>query len=289
VAVTAAGQEHPIMQLGADPAGNDKRWAAVPALAAISPLGGAKPGASVLAVTGGPGGTPRALIAVQRFGDGRSMVFTGEASWRWRMLLPSSDQSYERFWRQAVRWLAQSAPEPVTLTLPPTPAPGDAIPVQIAARDRAYAMRADAIVNLSVTSPSGRVESVRADPWPAQGGQFRAAVRANEPGIYRVSVDARQGQTQLGSSIGTMLVGGVDPEMTDPRLNADTLQRVARASGGAVLEAGDTRGLLDRLNAVAPAALLALRQDLWHTGWSFAILAGLLVAEWLTRRKWGLR
>jgi hypothetical protein len=277
------------MQLGADPVGNDKRGGTVPTLASVSPLGGAKPGASVLAVTGGPGGTPRALIAVQRFGDGRSMLFTGEASWRWRMLLPSSDQSYERFWRQAVRWLAQSAPEPVTLTLPAAPAPGDGIPVQIAARDRAYAMRADAIVSVSVTSPSGRVESVRADPSPLQGGQFRAAVRASEPGIYRVSVDARQGQTPLGSSVGTMLVGGVDAEMTDPRLNEDTLRRVASASGGAVLAAGDTAGLLDRLNTTAPAALLALRKDLWHAGWSFAILAGLLAAEWLTRRAWGLR
>ena len=289
VALTPAGEDHPVMQLGGDAAANEKRWASVPTLASVSPLGGAKPGASVLAVTGGPGGTPRALIAVQRFGDGRSMVFTGEASWRWRMLLPSSDQSYERFWRQAVRWLAQSAPDPVTLTLPPAPATGDGIPVQIAARDRSYAMRADATVNVSVTSPSGRVESVRADPWPSQGGRFRAAVRANEPGIYRVSVDARQGQTPLGSPVATMLVGGVDAEMTDPRLNEDTLRRIARASGGAVLAVGDTRGLLDRLTAAAPAALLALRKDLWHTGWSFAILAGLLASEWLLRRRWGLR
>jgi hypothetical protein len=77
--------------------------------------------------------------------------------------------------------------------------------------------------------------------------------------------------------------------MTDPRLNEDTLQRVARASGGAVLAAGDIAGLMDRLNAGTPAALLAVRRDLWHTGWSFAILAGLLAAEWLTRRRWGLR
>jgi len=110
-----------------------------------------------------------------------------------------------------------------------------------------------------------------------------------EPGIYRVSVDARQGQTSLGSSLGTMLVGGVDPEMTDPRLNEDTLQRVARASRGAVIPAGDINALLARLDESAPAALLALRKDLWHTGWSFAILAGLLAAEWLTRRRWGLR
>jgi hypothetical protein len=64
---------------------------------------------------------------------------------------------------------------------------------------------------------------------------------------------------------------------------------VARASGGALLAAGDTRGLLSRLQASIPATLLAQRRDLWHTGWSFAILAGLLVAEWLLRRASGLR
>ena len=277
------------MQLGATPAENDKRWAAVPALAAISPLGPAKPGASVLAVTGGPGGAARALIAVQRFGDGRAMVFTGEASWRWRMMLPTSDQSYERFWRQAVRWLAQNAPEPVTIALPAAPAPAEAVPVTIAARDAGYTPRADAIVDIRVTAPSGRIETVPAVPVASQGGQFRASVRATEPGVYRISVDARQGQTSLGTSTGTMLVGGVDPEMSDPRVNEDTLQRGARASGGAVLTAGETSALLERLSAAAPAAVLALRRDLRHTGWSFGILAALLAAEWLTRRAWGLR
>ena len=288
VALTAAGSDHPVMQLAGDAADNDTRWDAVPALASVAPLGPPKPGASVLAVTGGPGGSPRALIAVQRFGEGRTMIFTGEASWRWRMQLPTSDQSYERFWRQAARWLAQAAPDPVRLTLPVAPAAGDGIAVMIAARDRGYAPRSDATVNVSVTSPSGRVESVRAEPLPAQG-QFRAAVNAPEPGIYRVAVDARQGQTALGSSTGTLLVGGVDPEMVDPRLNEDTLQRIARASGGAVIAAGDTRALLDRLDESAPAAVYALRKDLWNTGWSFAILVGLLAAEWLTRRRWGLR
>jgi RNA polymerase sigma factor (sigma-70 family) len=43
-------------------------------------------------------------VLLQRFGRGRSMVFAGEASWRWRMLQSSTDRSYEFFWRQAARF-----------------------------------------------------------------------------------------------------------------------------------------------------------------------------------------
>ena len=68
------------------------------------------------------GNAPGAASPIQRFGEGRSMVFTGEASWRWRTLLPTSDQSSERFWRQAARWLGQAAPDPVSLVLPAAPA-----------------------------------------------------------------------------------------------------------------------------------------------------------------------
>jgi uncharacterized membrane protein len=291
VGLTAAGAAHPIMQLAATPEATGKKWADMPALASVSPLGGPRPGATVLAVTGGPGGTPRALVAVQRFGDGRSMIFTGEASWRWRMGLASQDTSYERFWRQAVRWLAQAAPDPVTLTLPAVAAPGDAIPVAVAARDAVYAPRRDALVDVRMTAPSGRVETVRAEAQGAAGG-FVATLHAPEPGVYRVAADAHAGATALGSSNATLLVGGVDPEMVDPRLNEDTLRRVAAASGGRLLAADarvDTAALLAALDAHAPAAAMTTRRDLWHTGWSFAVLAGLLAAEWLLRRASGLR
>jgi hypothetical protein len=86
-----------------------------------------------------------------------------------------------------------------------------------------------------------------------------------------------------------MLVGGADPEMTDPRLNQRVLQRVALASGGRVLEPGRTAELMNDLRAGLPAAALRVRRDLWHSGWSFAAIIMLLAVEWLTRRRWGLR
>ena len=175
------------------------------------------------------------------------------------------------------------------MTLPAAPAAGDGADHHRRARQGLRAAR-DAIVDVRVTSPDGHVDTVRGEAVPSQPGRFRASTRACESGIYRIAVDARQGQTLLGSTGATMLVGGVDPEMTDPRLNEDTLQRVARGSGGRRHRRRLTsRRCSSASRRGAPAAALAVRHDLWNTGWSFALLAGLLAAEWLTRRDWGLR
>lgn len=292
VALTAAGEFHPVMQLGAGLDDTRKRWDGTPSLASTVPLGGPRPGASVLAVTSGAGGVARALVAVQRFGEGRSMVFTGEGAWRWRMLLPSSDKSYDTFWRQAVRWLAVAATDPLAVTLPAGGSPGDMLPVRVAVRDAAFVSQSDATVDVQVTSPEGRVQSVRATLGREdgeEGGVYVGRFRADAPGVYRIRANAVRGSAALGSAAAAVLVGGSDPEMSDPRLNTQVLQRLALASGGQVLTRGDSAALLDRLREGSPAARLAITRDLWHTGWSFAAIVILLGAEWILRRRWGLR
>ena len=294
VSLTPAGEGHPVMQLGAVAAETRKRWEAVPALASIAPLGGPRPGASVLAVTTGPGGAPRALVAVQRYGAGRSMIFAGEAAWRWRMLLPASDRSYDTFWRQAVRWLATAAPEPLSISVPAAASTGDVLPIGITVRTPEFAPVRDATVDLRITAPDGRLEQVRAakdvDSDSDDGdGRYVARYRASAPGVYRATAEARRARQAAGTGTASFLVGGVDSEMTDPRVNERLLQRMAAASGGSMvtLPAGPT--LVDALRAAAPAAALSVSRDLWHTGWSFSVILVLLAVEWLVRRRFGLR
>lgn len=290
VTLTPAGESHPVMQLGTDPEQVRKRWDAAPALASAIPLGGPRPGASVLAVTGGAGGTARALVAVQRYGEGRAMVFTGEASWRWRMLLPSSDRSYDTFWRQAVRWLAIGSTEPIAIAAPPGGSAGDTLPVRIAVRNAAFVAQRDATVDLRVTAPDGRTQVVRADAVPGDpAGGYVARITPGSTGVFRLTAEARNGASALGSASASMLVGGADSEMADPRLNAQVLQRIAIASGGRLLTNAEAGSVPGRLRAGLPAARLAVTHDLWHTAWSFAAIVALLAAEWVLRRRWGLR
>src|SRR5262249_53320022 len=195
--------------------------------------------ATVLAVTTAPGGGVYPVVAVQRYGQGRSMVFAGEASWRWKMLVDSSNRSYEFFWRQAARWLASPAPDPVAITVPDAPEPGDAISIDVDARDAAFAGVPDATLDVSVAAPGGPAVPVRMRHADPAGGRFRAAYRPERAGLYRMHADARRGSTALGAADRWMYVGGADREFADPRLNEGFLRRVARDSGGRYVRAAE--------------------------------------------------
>ena len=292
VALTDAGYEHPVTQLAGTAEDTRTRWEALPALASASMVGAARPGAAILATTAGAGGAARPLIAVQRYGDGRSMVFSGEASWRWQMMLPSSDSSYETFWRQSVRWLALGGTDPVAVYPPTAGGPGDEFTIRAVVRDAAFAPLRDADVDLRVSGPDGRMEKLGA-ALEEDGGEgaslFAAKFTPSQPGLYRVSVTARRGTGEVGSATSAVLVGSADLEMADPRANRALLERVASQTGGAIVSPGRSSELVGRLQAAAPAAALSVRKDLWHNGWSLALLLGLLASEWVLRRRWGLR
>lgn len=291
VALTPSGEEHPVMQLGAGADDTRKRWDAVPALASTAALGDPRPGASVLAMTTGAGGTAQPLVAVQRYGEGRSMIFAGEAAWRWRMMLPAADRSYDTFWRQAIRWLAIASPDPISVSTPPAASTGDSLPIRITARSPSFELLGDVTVDVRLTPPDGRLHQLRAgrETASASDGMYVVHYRADQPGVYKVVAEARRGGQSAGIGAASFLVGGADVEMTDPRVNERLLQRLAQNSGGRMVASGETAILADALRAAVPAAVLSVRRELWHTGWSFAAIVLFLGAEWLLRRQGGMR
>jgi hypothetical protein len=289
VMLSRDGEAHPIMRIGPTIEETRKIWSALPALAASATLGGPRPGASVLALTTAPGGGVYPVVAVQRYGQGRSMIFAGEASWRWKMMMASADRAHEFFWRQSARWLATPAPDPVAITVPDAPEPGDSISVDVDARDASFAAVPDASIDATITAPGGDPQPLRLRHADSGSGRFTAAVRPDRAGLYRIHADARRGTTALGSAEQWMLVGGTDREFADPRLNEAVLRRMARTTGGRYGRAADASSIPAWLQSVAPQNAAPERRDLWHEPWALAIIIMLLSAEWALRRTWGLR
>ena len=168
------------------------------------------------------------------------MVFAGEASWRWKMMVPSTDR--------VVRVLL---------------APGGALAVdrrrRIRSRSACPTRRSRATRSRSTSTPATR-RSRRcrrdrrrdADAAGRRGAAAQAAARGcrrrplyggarrrSSPGCTRLHAEARRGATQLGAADRWMYVGGADREFADPRLNEGFLRRVARNSGGRYVRAAD--------------------------------------------------
>jgi uncharacterized membrane protein len=286
--VTPEGENHPVMRIAGSREDSLKQWSALPALAASAPLGGPRPGATVLAVTQAPGGAVFPVVAVQRYGQGRSMVFAGEASWRWKMMLSSTDRSHEFFWRQAARWLARPSPDPVALTVPDASEPGDSVSLAVVARDASFAPVPDAEVSAVIAAPGEDERPLKLHRAGAPG-RFESAVTVERPGLYRVHAEARKGSAPLGASDHWFYVGGSDREFADPRLNEGILRRIARASGGRYVRASEAGRIVGWLQASTPQNAAPEQRDVWHAPWTFAFVAAALSAEWILRRRWGLR
>jgi len=287
VVVTSEGATHPVMRLGASGDDTRTRWAALPALAASTPLGPPRAGASVLAVVAAPDGGVFPLVAVQRYGRGRSMIFGGEASWRWRMLAASTDRSHELFWRQAARWLSQSSPDRVSISAADGLEPGDAAPVDIEIRDAMFAPVSDAAVKASVVTDDGEPQTLSVHRTDA--GHFVASLVPSRPGIYHIHADASRGATTLGSADRSVYVGGSEREFADPRLNDAFLRRLADASGGRYARAADASNIQSWLDDAARENASVERRDVWDRAWVFTTVVLLLCVEWTLRRRWGLR
>lgn len=286
-ALTPDGAAHAATRLAAAPDANRKAWQALPPLASISLVGGARPGAQVLAVaSGATGGHP--LIAVQRYGQGRAMVFAGEASWRWRMMRPASDTTFDTIWRQLVRWIAAASPGAVSIAPLAITLPGGTHPVSVQVRDAEFRPVADAEVAMTITGPDGHETALNPTLADAADGRYLAAARFDQAGIYRVTAEARRGSLSLGSASRAVLAGGTDIEMVDPRLNEPMLQRLAGLTGGRYLRADEADELPGLLRDAQPEEHTTELRDLWHNAWTLLAILGLLAAEWLVRRRVGL-
>jgi hypothetical protein len=230
----------------------------------------------------------RPVIVTQRYGQGRSMVFAGEASWRWRMLMPSTDKTFELAWRQMTRWIASGAGDAVEI--PPTSValPGTTETISVLVRNEEFRALGDAEVTLRVKEPGGQERSVSAALSDPQSGRYAAGVRFEQPGVYEIAADVKRGSQSLARLSRPILVGGADLEMTEPRLNEAVLRRISETSGGkyvSAAQAAEVPSLIREADTESPPMEM---RDVWDNAWTLAMIIALLGAEWVLRRRVGL-
>ncbi|RPI22471.1 MAG: VWA domain-containing protein [Acidobacteria bacterium] len=287
IELTSYGKNHPITRLVTDEAQNEVRWNSLPVIGDFNVITRTKPGATVLAR--GRGSRTPVLLAAQRYGRGRALAFMADSSWRWRMEMPSTDNSHQIFWRQTMRWLVGSAPDQVNLDLGGGVfSEEDTVRVGIDVNDPGFRGVNDAEVNMAIVSPGGKTTDLPVK-WSGQkDGLYVGAFRPEEKGVYQVRATANRDGKEVGVARQYVVVGDSNQEFFSAGQNEELLSHVAAQTGGKYYPLGRAGQIPEELVYQERPNSLPQYLPLWDMPILFLIVASALLAEWFLRRRGGL-
>ena len=199
-ALTGAGKAHPITRLLPDPKSNEEAWSKMPALTGLNQVRAVR-GETLLSAgsDGAASGAP--LLAIGRFGKGRTLALMSDDAWRWNFIAvgnKESPQNHLKLIRQAVRWLAQEPSfEQVQLHPIAGTHPGDKVAIKLKVLKDDFTPTRQASVQLRVFNAEGEpaLVSVTAE---AEEGEYSGEFTPTKEGTYRVEAEASLGGKAIG-------------------------------------------------------------------------------------------
>ncbi|MEP6729521.1 MAG: glutamine amidotransferase [bacterium] len=289
---TSAGLAHAALQLRSTEAANVARWDSLPTLTSVNRLGPLRSGATVL-LNGRTGdkGADVPLLAFQRYGRGMGAVFGVQDTWLWRMhaSIPVDDQTHATLWRQLLRWMVEGVPDQVEIAaIPSRVGPGESVTLRAHVTDSTYQDVNNASVIAQVTTPAGRKVDVPMEWSLREDGSYTGHFVADEAGVYALSAQARRGRDTTYSVAGALLADDQGADVQQAELRSPLLRRIAKETGGRYYPLSDANRLSDDVIYTEAGVTVRDARDLWDMPIVFLILAALLAAEWIYRRRRGL-
>ena len=286
--VTQDINSHPVMRLSLDPEANRVLWSQAPPLIGITPVGAIKPGALTLLTRQKDGKT---VLAVESYGAGRVAAFTSGGSWYWRVSVPSSVDFYEKFWKQLIRWLAVGAKERLTVeTDSDVYAPGSPVTLRASVLAKDLQPVDDVSVMATVTDPLGNHEDVALDWILSEEGVYQAQYTPSDEGDYRVAVEV-EGWDLKPVEVDFRVAQPV-VESADTAMKENTLREMARMANGQFFTYDDASKLPAQLaNSAQGARFEGMKPEdaeIWDNPILYALVAAIMVLEWIIRRRSGL-
>ena len=265
--------------------------ARVPPFRVANLSSGIKPGAiAVTELEREEGEEPLSGLIGHRFGRGRVMALTVGDIWRWGLRDPELQDDMARFWRQCLRRLVADVPDRISVEIKKSKDVGSqAVDLEIRAFDEEFKPLENVEVRLKLTEPIGGTIELDGEPSSREAGLFVTSFLPKVPGVYRVEVKVLD---ETGNVLGEAQSGWVAnfeaDEFRSLEFNQDLLARLARETGGEVVDLDELDSLADRLPELEAPVMEIWSRPLWHNPWVFFCALGLFGAEWLLRRMKGL-
>ena len=250
IELTADGNEDPIFHFNQDKTKNKGILASLPGMYWHFPVTRAKPGATVLAQHGDQRMRNQfgrhVLMAMQRYGPGRTVFIGFDATYRWRYL---HEQYFDGFWSRLIDRVGRSkvlgGRYPFTMTTDKNVyQTGDRATLKVQLTGTADETSGMGTLVCEVEVPGGEPTAYDLEPNAEQAGLFEASFTVDKGGAYVVHVSSEQ-QTQRDPSVRpATLTFRVEPprqETDKPGTNRPLLEEIAKTTGGRVFTPADAK------------------------------------------------
>ncbi len=258
------------------------------------PVESAKPGAQVLlrhperSLSGGDQRDP--ILVTGYYPSGRTLFLaTDDMTWRWRFRYV--DHYHERFWRNAIRWLALGRlkdgdrryglePLRTSYTL------DERVTLEARVLDEDYQASDQAAQTIHLQGPDGPSRELSLGGIEGRPGIFRGTFEADRPGLYRIWIE-EGGKRLVTSEFEVVLPSR---ENANPSPDPQAMAAVASVSGGRAVSVTDVAALLvefpgdeERREPISSQLL-----DAWDHWGTLLLALGLLSIEWILRKRYEL-
>ncbi len=302
LSLTSEGLLQPWVRLRDNEHDEQERVSKMPEFRVANRVSSVKPGAVVVAVLGNELAQSRdgrleaelPALVVQRYGNGRAAALTIGDVWRWGLKEPEMHDDLNKFWRQTLRWLIADVPEKISLQVAQKrDIANQPVALQVRARDKDFEPMDNVSAVVEVRDPNGQTVRLTTEAVPEETGLFEAVhVPRFSGGYFAQAVVTDEKGNQLGQAEAGWAVDLEAQEFRSIKTNRALLERIARQTGGEVIELDKLDDFARSLPSRNVPVTTAWIKPLWDLpGVLPAIFAFILicfVSEWALRRWKGM-
>jgi len=286
-----AANPHEIVRLHTDLELNHKLWEDAGGLRGFYwfyPVLKAKPGSQVLLrhprYENNHGRFP--LLVTGYYPSGRTMFVAVDSTYRWRYRYMT--RYHERFWRNAVRWLAlgrlrsgdrryQLEPLRSAYNL------DERVTLEARVLDEDFQPSLAGQQDVTLESPEGQTTPLPLHLVEGRSGLYRGTFDAGRPGLYRAWIEV-EGQRAATTEVEIVLPS---LENADPSPDPETLAAVAHLTSGRSVGLARLADLSDEFpgGEERREPISSELEDAWDHWGTLLLALALLSAEWILRKR----
>ncbi|MFH1422909.1 MAG: glutamine amidotransferase [Planctomycetota bacterium] len=231
------------------------------------------------------------VIAIQQYGEGKSMVVATDETYKWHLknIGMGQDSPCSKFWGQTVRWLANKEADSKEIMLWTNKliyTHGEKVAIFARVDETKLKLDETDVLPVQIILSSGetKIEHLAKNNI----GEFKTIYLPSGEGRYEVSATVLGIDNTIVSKKAVFVIGNKTTEFEEPDMNDIFLQKISNETRGKYYSVLEAKKAAEEIENTVSVALEQKEYAIWDTPVFFLVFILLLTFEWIIRKRFML-